>query len=53
MTDPGTPANPGQAANPDERLVTITGNPQAINHAVGLLYSRLEQEKNKMSAGGF
>jgi heterogeneous nuclear rnp K-like protein len=52
VTDPGTPANPGQAANPDERLVTITGAPQAINHAVQLLYARLEQEKNKMQMGG-
>ncbi|KAK1921534.1 hypothetical protein DB88DRAFT_442797 [Papiliotrema laurentii] len=52
VTDPGTSAVPGQPANPEERLVTITGNPQAINLAVQLLYSRLEQEKQKMAAGG-
>lgn len=37
--DPGTPASPGQAPNPEERLVTITGAPAAINHAVSLLYA--------------
>jgi len=49
VTDPGTSAQPGQPANPDERLVTITGAPQDINIAVQLLYSRLEAEKAKMA----
>ena len=39
VTDPGTPAQPGQPVNPDERLVTITGQPGNINTAVQMLYS--------------
>lgn len=49
VTDPGTPATPGSVPNPEERLVTITGMPHHINTAVSLLYSRLEQEKQKNS----
>ncbi|WWD07739.1 hypothetical protein V865_005841 [Kwoniella europaea PYCC6329] len=47
VTDPGTAA-PGTVANPEERLVTITGYPQNINTAVSLLYARVEQERSKM-----
>jgi len=39
VTEPGTPATPGGVANPDERLVTITGHPANINMAVQMLYS--------------
>ena len=39
VTEPGTPAQPGQAPNPEERLVTITGQPANINIGVQLLYS--------------
>ncbi|KAJ9106851.1 hypothetical protein QFC19_002980 [Naganishia cerealis] len=39
VTDPGTPALPGGAANMHERLITIQGNPVNINIAVGLLHS--------------
>lgn len=39
VTDPGTAASPGMTPNPEERLVTITGNPQSINLAVQMLYS--------------
>lgn len=39
VTDPGTPALPGGAANMHERLITIQGNPININIAVGLLHS--------------
>ncbi|KAJ9122480.1 hypothetical protein QFC22_001908 [Naganishia vaughanmartiniae] len=55
VTDPGTPALPGGAANMHERLITIQGNPININIAVGLLHSRLEAEKLKkagMMGGG-
>lgn len=52
VTDPGTPAQPGQPVNPDERLVTITGQPGNINTAVQMLYSRLEAEKQKSMMGG-
>ncbi|OCF58876.1 poly(rC)-binding protein 2/3/4 [Kwoniella mangroviensis CBS 10435] len=38
VTDPGTAA-PGTVANPEERLVTITGYPHNINTAVSLLYA--------------
>ncbi|OCF37382.1 poly(rC)-binding protein 2/3/4 [Kwoniella heveanensis CBS 569] len=47
VTDPGTSA-PGVPANPEERLVTITGFPNNINMAVSILYSRVEQERQKM-----
>ncbi|WVF69957.1 hypothetical protein IAT40_004742 [Kwoniella sp. CBS 6097] len=47
VTDPGTAA-PGVPANPEERLVTITGFPNNINMAVSILYSRVEQERQKM-----
>ncbi|WVR04566.1 hypothetical protein IAU60_001573 [Kwoniella sp. DSM 27419] len=47
VTDPGTSA-PGTPANPEERLVTITGYPQNINTAVSMLYSRVEQERQKL-----
>ncbi|WRT64826.1 uncharacterized protein IL334_001762 [Kwoniella shivajii] len=47
VTDPGTAA-PGAVANPEERLVTITGYPNNINTAVSLLYARVEQERQKM-----
>jgi hypothetical protein len=39
VTEPGTSMTPGVTANPEERLVTITGMPGAINVAVQLLYS--------------
>ncbi|KAK4688122.1 heterogeneous nuclear rnp K-like protein, partial [Tremellales sp. Uapishka_1] len=52
VTEPGTAATPGAPVNPDERLVTITGLPANINTAVHMLYSRLEQEKAKLSDGG-
>lgn len=52
VTEPGTVASTGSTVNPDERLVTITGQPGAINLAVQMLYSRLEAEKQKMAAGG-
>jgi polyribonucleotide nucleotidyltransferase len=39
VTEPGTPAQPGASVNPDERLVTITGQPANINIAVQMLYS--------------
>lgn len=39
VTEPGTPSAPGVPANPDERLVTITGAPAQINVAVSMLYS--------------
>lgn len=55
VTEPGTAPGPGQPANPDERLVTITGQPVNINIAVQMLYHRLEAEKAKaagMSGGG-
>ncbi|CAD6564619.1 MAG: hypothetical protein TREMPRED_005784 [Tremellales sp. Tagirdzhanova-0007] len=52
VTEPGTAAQPGSNVNPDERLVTITGPPASINLAVQMLYSRLESEKQKVSAGG-
>ncbi|GAA5858501.1 hypothetical protein JCM8547_007335 [Rhodosporidiobolus lusitaniae] len=41
---------PGEAApggSPNERLVTITGQPNGIQVAVRMLYQRLEQEKAK------
>ncbi|KAG8903808.1 hypothetical protein FRB99_002699 [Tulasnella sp. 403] len=45
-TAPGAPAGaPG--AGPNERLVTVTGQPAQIQTAVQLLYHRLEQEKQK------
>ncbi|WWC86970.1 uncharacterized protein L201_001851 [Kwoniella dendrophila CBS 6074] len=47
VTDPGTAA-PGTVANPEERLVTITGYPHNINTAVSLLYARVEQERAKL-----
>jgi hypothetical protein len=39
------PGQPGASTNPDERLVTITGQPAGINMAIQLLYQRLEAEK--------
>ena len=39
VTDPGTPAQAGQPVNPEERLVTITGQPGNINTAVQMLYA--------------
>ena len=39
VTDPGTAAQAGSAPSPDERLVTITGQPNNINMAVQMLYS--------------
>ncbi|GAA6000355.1 hypothetical protein JCM10207_007976 [Rhodosporidiobolus poonsookiae] len=41
---------PGESApggSPNERLVTITGQPNGIQTAVRMLYQRLEQEKSK------
>ncbi|GAA5865672.1 hypothetical protein JCM3774_004959 [Rhodotorula dairenensis] len=41
---------PGEAApggGPNERLVTITGQPTGIQTAIQMLYKRLEEEKNK------
>ncbi|GMK57837.1 hypothetical protein CspeluHIS016_0406710 [Cutaneotrichosporon spelunceum] len=52
VTEPGTAPGPGQVANPDERLVTITGQPSNINIAVQMLYHRLEAEKAKAAQGG-
>lgn len=52
VTDPGTAPSPGVAPNPEERLVTITGQPHNINMAVNLLYARLEAEKQKLAGGG-
>ncbi|BEI86523.1 hypothetical protein CcaverHIS002_0608100 [Cutaneotrichosporon cavernicola] len=52
VTEPGTAPGPGQVANPDERLVTITGQPSNINIAVQMLYHRLESEKAKAAQGG-
>ncbi|KGB75221.1 poly(rC)-binding protein 2/3/4 [Cryptococcus deuterogattii 99/473] len=55
VTDPGTTVPGGAAANPEERLVTITGYPDNINAAVALLYSRVEAERAKLveqNAGG-
>ncbi|ORX38860.1 hypothetical protein BD324DRAFT_577119 [Kockovaella imperatae] len=52
VTEPGTPANPGQTPNPEERLVTITGQPNNINIAVQLLFARLETEKAKLQQTG-
>ncbi|KAG9008029.1 hypothetical protein FRB94_013794 [Tulasnella sp. JGI-2019a] len=45
----GAPAGAGPA--PNERLVTVTGQPSQIQTAVQLLYHRLEQEKQKQMAG--
>lgn len=39
ITDPGTSISPDVPANPEERLVTITGQPANINIAVQMLYS--------------
>ena len=39
VTEPGTTAQPGSTPSPDERLVTITGQPNNINLAVQMLYS--------------
>ncbi|RSH92113.1 hypothetical protein EHS25_008526 [Saitozyma podzolica] len=52
VTEPGTPAAPGAPVNPEERLVTITGQPGNINIAVQMLYSRLESEKQRVAMGG-
>jgi poly(rC)-binding protein 2/3/4 len=52
VTEPGTAPGPGQVANPEERLVTITGQPSNINVAVQMLYHRLESEKAKAAQGG-
>ncbi|ORY30988.1 hypothetical protein BCR39DRAFT_527517 [Naematelia encephala] len=51
VTEPGTPVQPGGVANPEERLVTITGQPANINMAVQMLYARLEAEKQKAASG--
>lgn len=50
VTEPGTAPGPGQLPNPDERLVTITGQPANINIAVQMLFHRLETEKAKAAA---
>ncbi|GAA5976847.1 hypothetical protein JCM10908_005649 [Rhodotorula pacifica] len=45
---------PGEAApggGPNERLVTITGQPTGIQTAIQMLYKRLEEEKNKQLGG--
>ncbi|CED82653.1 PolyC-binding proteins alphaCP-1 and related KH domain proteins [Phaffia rhodozyma] len=39
------PHQQGSEGNPNERLVTITGQPDSVNTAMQLLYQRLEQEK--------
>lgn len=50
IMEPGAGALAG--GGPNERLVTITGPPANIQVAVQLLYQRLEQEKQRLSAGG-
>lgn len=47
VTDPGTPATPGGAVNPGERLIIISGHPNNLMMAVNMLHARLEQEKQK------
>ena len=39
MTDPGTPATPGGVVNPGERLIIISGHPNNLNMAVGMLHT--------------
>ncbi|BGP54390.1 PAB1 binding protein [Rhodotorula sphaerocarpa] len=46
INEPGEPAPGG---GPNERLVTITGQPTGIQTAIQMLYKRLEEEKNKHS----
>ncbi|GAA5855716.1 hypothetical protein JCM9279_004045 [Rhodotorula babjevae] len=41
------PGEVGPGGAPNERLVTITGQPSGIQVAVRMLYQRLEQEKSK------
>ncbi|KPV76459.1 uncharacterized protein RHOBADRAFT_25529 [Rhodotorula graminis WP1] len=41
------PGEVGPGGAPNERLVTITGQPAGIQVAVRMLYQRLEQEKSK------
>ncbi|GAA6034948.1 hypothetical protein JCM8097_009380 [Rhodosporidiobolus ruineniae] len=41
------PDDPAPGGSPNERLVTITGDPAGIQIAVRMLYERLEQEKQK------
>ncbi|GAA6057808.1 hypothetical protein JCM3770_004285 [Rhodotorula araucariae] len=41
------PGEVGPGGSPNERLVTITGQPAGIQVAVRMLYQRLEQEKAK------
>jgi len=45
-TAPGATSG-ASGAGPNERLVTVTGQPSQIQTAVQLLYHRLEQEKQK------
>ncbi|KAL7419031.1 PAB1 binding protein [Cryptotrichosporon argae] len=52
VTEPGTAPSPGVVANPEERLVTITGHPMQINIAVNMLYQRLEAEKTRSQSNG-
>jgi hypothetical protein len=39
VTDPGTPATPGGVVNPGERLIIISGHPNNLNMAVGMLHT--------------
>ncbi|BGP30632.1 PAB1 binding protein [Rhodotorula toruloides] len=42
---------PAPGSSPNERLVTITGDPSGISMAVKMLYERLEREKARQTAG--
>ena len=39
VTDPGTPATPGGVVNPGELLIIISGHPNNLNMAVGMLHT--------------
>ncbi|BGP23297.1 PAB1 binding protein [Rhodotorula toruloides] len=42
---------PAPGSSPNERLVTITGDPSGISMAVKMLYERLEREKARQTSG--
>ncbi|ODN82221.1 hypothetical protein L202_02507 [Cryptococcus amylolentus CBS 6039] len=52
VTDPGSTLPDGPPANPEERLVVITGYPENIQSAITLLYSRVEAEREKLASEG-
>ncbi|WVQ76070.1 hypothetical protein IAR50_005707 [Cryptococcus sp. DSM 104548] len=52
VTDPGATLPDGPPANPEERLVVITGYPENIQNAITLLYSRVEAEREKLANEG-